>query len=59
MSGRANAFENLADVPVFNVKPKTEKPVARETVEEIATQHNFPSRQARKQNAVPKRPRRV
>jgi hypothetical protein len=30
MSGRANAFENLADVPVFNVKPKTEKPVARE-----------------------------
>jgi hypothetical protein len=48
MSGqRANAFENLAELPVFNVKPKAEKPVAKEAVDEIATKNNFPSRQAR------------
>jgi hypothetical protein len=36
MSGqRANAFENLAELPVFNVKPKAEKPVAKEAVDEI------------------------
>jgi len=48
MSGqRANAFENLAELPVFNVKPRAEKPVAKEAVDEIATKNNFPSRQAR------------
>jgi hypothetical protein len=48
MSGRANAFENLTDVPVFDVKSKAEKQLKQETVDEIASQNNFPSRQARK-----------
>jgi hypothetical protein len=48
MSGqRANAFENLAEPPVFDIKPKAERPLAKEAVDEIATKNNFPSRQAR------------
>ena len=44
---------------MFTVKPKAEKPVPKETVDEIATKNNFPSRQARKAQNSPARPRRV
>ena len=60
MSGqRANAFENLAAPPVFTVKPKLEKPVAKESVDELATKHNFPSRQPREKKTASGRPPRV
>lgn len=48
MSGRVNAFENLSELPSFDVKPKAQKPVAKEAVERVADENNFPSRQARK-----------
>jgi len=59
MSERANAFENLAEVPVFTVKPKPVKPVPKETVDEIATKNNFPSRQPREKKTVSGRPPRT
>jgi hypothetical protein len=55
MSGRVNAFAGLKDPPVFEVKPKTEKPVAKEEVDRLADDNNFPSRQARKTSAAPAR----
>jgi len=55
MSGRVNAFENLAEAPVFEVKPKAEKPPAKDTVDRIADDNGFPSRQARKKAAGPAR----
>jgi len=59
MSGRANAFANLTDPPVFTVKPKAEKPVDAETVDRISKENNFPSREPRKTPAAPARKRRV
>jgi hypothetical protein len=59
MSARVNPFANVAEPPVFTTKPKAEKPVQTETMERIATEHNFPSRQAPKAPATPRRkPRR-
>jgi hypothetical protein len=59
MSTRVNPFANVAEPPVFTTKPKTEKPVPTETMERIATENNFPSRQAPKPPATPRRkPRR-
>jgi hypothetical protein len=55
MSERVNAFASLKDPPVFEVKPKTEKPVARAAVDRLADDNNFPSRQARKTSATPAR----
>ncbi len=52
MSGRVNAFENLAEAPVFGVKAKAEKPVAKETVDRIADDNGFPSRPTRKASAA-------
>jgi hypothetical protein len=46
MSTRVNPFVNLADPPVFATKPKKETAVERKTIERIAEQNNFPSRQA-------------
>ena len=48
MSERANPFAHLKGEPVFTPKPKPEKPVAPEVLEEIAQQHNFTSRQPAK-----------
>ena len=56
MTGRVNAFANLADAPVFTTKAKRDKPVSTATIERIAEENNFPSRQATK--ARPKEPRR-
>jgi hypothetical protein len=55
---RVNPFANLADLPVFEPKPRKEEPVAKETIERIAEENNFPSRQAVRPRE-PKRKRRV
>jgi hypothetical protein len=59
MSTRVNPFANLAEPPVFTTKPKTEKPIQTETIERIAEENNFPSRQAAKPPKEPRRKRRV
>jgi hypothetical protein len=55
MNERANPFAGLGKPPVFETKPPKEKPVANGAIDRIAEQHNFPSRQARKALATPKR----
>src|SRR5580704_9688864 len=59
MSKRVNAFANLDDPPVFTTKPRLDKPVQQETIERIAEEHNFPSRQAAKAPKEPKRKPRI
>src|SRR5580658_2036866 len=59
MSERTNPFAMLKDPPVFSTKPKSDKPVEEAAIERLATQNNFPSRQAPRAPAVPRRkPRR-
>jgi len=55
MSGRVNAFENLTEAPAFEVKPRAEKPVAKDAVDRVAADNGFPSRQARNKAASPAR----
>jgi len=55
MSERANPFVTLHRPPILEIRARKEKPVANETIESIAADHNFPSRQARKQPSAPKR----
>jgi hypothetical protein len=59
MNTRVNPFATLSDPPVFTTKTKTEKPIATETMERIAEDNNFPSRQAAKPPKEPRRKRRV
>jgi len=60
MTERVNAFANLKEVPDFAVKPKAEKPVAKDVVDRIADENGFISRQPRKPPAAaPPRKRRV
>jgi hypothetical protein len=59
MSARVNAFANLTEPPVFTTKARTEKPVRTESIERLAEEHNFPSRQAPKSPKEPRRKRRV
>ena len=59
MSGRVNPFADLTDPPVFTPKPKKEKPVAQETIDRIAKEHNFPGRQAPKLQNTPRRKPRI
>lgn len=59
MSQRVNPFANLAELPVFERKPRKEDPVSREAIERIAEDNNFPSRQAPRAQREPKRRRRV
>lgn len=56
---RANPFESIEDLPAFAPKPRREAPVAKETIERIAAENNFPSRQAARAQREPKRSRRV
>lgn len=58
MNTRVNPFATLAEPPMFTTKTKTEKPVPAETIERIAEENNFPSRQA-KALKEPRRKRRV
>ena len=55
MTERANPFATLHRPPILEIRARKEKPVANETIESIAADHNFPSRQARKQPSAPKR----
>jgi hypothetical protein len=49
MSGRVDPFASLKEpMPSFTTKAKTDKPIAKETIERIAEENNFPSRQARR-----------
>jgi hypothetical protein len=60
MSTRVNPFATLNDPPpAFTTKPKAEKPVQQETIERIAEQNNFPSRQAPKAVKAERRKPRV
>jgi hypothetical protein len=59
MSERVNPFADITDPPVFTAKPKKEKLVAEETIERLAKEHNFPSRQAAKLPNTPRRKPRV
>ena len=59
MNTRVNPFATLSDPPVFTTKAKTEKPVPTETMERIAEENNFPSRQAAKVPKESRRKRRV
>lgn len=56
---RVNPFATLADMPVFEPKPRKENPVARETIERIAADNNFPSREAHRAPKEAKRKPRV
>lgn len=59
MTKRVNAFANLDGPPIFTTKPRAEKPVQPEAIERIATENNFPSRQAAKPPKEPKRKPRI
>ena len=57
MSERVNAFADLTATPVFEVKLKPEKRVAKEAVDRVAESHGFVSRQATKASATGRKPR--
>jgi hypothetical protein len=57
MSERVNPFANLADLPTFTTKPKTEKPVEEGAIARIASENNFPSRQPPKPKTERRKPR--
>jgi hypothetical protein len=44
-SPRANPFEDVGNLPAFEPKPKTAKPVVTDQLEKIAEANGFPSRQ--------------
>src|ERR1700722_51409 len=58
MNSRVDAFALLKEPAAFTTKPKPEKPVDETAVDEVARQNNFPSRQAPKAEALPKRKQR-
>jgi hypothetical protein len=55
---RINPFAEPAEAPVFTPKPKATKPAEIDTVDQIAREQNFPSRQAPRASA-PARKRRT
>lgn len=59
MNQRVNPFANVTAAPVFEVKPKKESQIANETIERLAEENNFPSRQAPKTAKEPRRKRRL
>jgi hypothetical protein len=59
MNERVDPFAGLAGAPAFTVKPRAEKPIAKEAIDTIAEEHNFPSREARKAPASSKRKPRI
>ena len=58
MNTRIDPFQMLKEPPEFAPKPRREKPVANETIEQIAKDNNFVSRQAPKTPAKPRRQQR-
>ena len=59
MNARVDPFAALKEAPAFNTKPKRATPVAEETIERIAREHSFPSRQAPKPSREPRRKPRI
>jgi hypothetical protein len=59
MNQRANPFAGIYDAPVFAVRPRKETPIAEDAIDSIAEAHKFPSREAKKTRAAPKRKPRV
>ena len=58
MNSRVDAFAVLTEPTAFVTKPKPEKRVEEAAIADIAQQNNFPSRQAPKKTAPPKREQR-
>jgi hypothetical protein len=58
MSGRVDPFAILKEPTAFPTKPKPEKRVEENAIDDIARQNNFPSRQAPKSPAASKRKQR-
>ena len=48
MNERVDAFANMVELPAFTTKPKAGKPVAEETITQLAEDNGFPSRQPAK-----------
>jgi len=58
MSARVDPFALLKEpLPAFTTKAKTDKPITKETIERIAEENNFPSRQAKTPSAPRRKPR--
>jgi len=53
MSGRVDPFADL-ELPDFGVKPNKRRAVEEETIDRIAEENNFPSRQAKRVAKEPK-----
>lgn len=58
-SARVNPFENLDQVPKFEIKSRTAKPVDNATIEQLARDNDFPSRQPHRVEVPTTRKRRV
>jgi hypothetical protein len=58
MNGRVNPLAILTDPDAFTAKPKSERRVEQAAIDSLARQENFPSRQAAKPPAEPKRKQR-
>jgi hypothetical protein len=58
MNGRVDPFAILKEPTTFTTKPKPEKRTDEAAIDDIARQNNFPSRQAAKPAAAPKRKQR-
>jgi len=59
MNTRVNPFATLVDPPAFSTKTKSDKPIRTETIERIAEDNKFVSRQAPKAAKEPRRQRRL
>jgi hypothetical protein len=58
MSGRVDPFAILKEPAAFTTKPRPDKRVEETAISEVARENNFPSRQAAKAEASPKRKQR-
>ena len=59
MSERVSIFAGLNTAPAFKPKPRPEKEIANEAIDQISEESNFPSRQAARAPREPKRKPRV
>jgi len=55
MNQRIDPFAGLTGLPVFEPKPKRERPTPDAVIERISEENNFPSRQAPRAPREPKR----
>jgi hypothetical protein len=58
MNGRVDPFAILREPTTFTTKPKPERRVEEQEIDDIARQNNFPSRQAPKSAVASKRKQR-